>query len=167
MDARHARDDCATLHRAGSTDAMRWRNRLVVFVVRRWSSRRHKFPWNDRRDKRLGIATLHERLSVRHLSKATLDLIRKGMIATCYDSFIISRRVIPWNPVPQFILGATYVPLYPTSRRIITNVASEPYEEVRVDADAAFSRYIYIYIYIYMYYASVWRSATIFFQASP
>jgi len=67
------------------------------------------------------------------------------MIATCYDSFIISRRVIPWNPVPQFILGATYVPLYPTSRRIITNVASEPYEEVRVDADAAF-RDIYMCI---------------------
>lgn len=53
--------------------------------------------------------------------------------------------------MPQFILGATYVPLYPTSRRIVTDVASEPYEEARVDADAASSRH--------MYYAG----ATIFF----
>lgn len=112
-------------------------------VVRRWSSRRHKFPRTDSCDKRPGIATPRGRLPARHLSKATLDLIRGGgMIATCYDSFIISRRVIPRNPAPQFIRRD--VPLYSMSRRIVRDVASRtsPAKRLRVGADAAPSKYI-------------------------
>lgn len=64
------------------------------------------------------------------------------MIATCYDSFIISRRVIPRNPAPQFIRRD--VPLNSTSHRIVRDVASRtsPAKRLRVGADAAPSKYI-------------------------
>lgn len=60
------------------------------------------------------------------------------MIAACYDSFIISRRVIPRNPAPQFIHRDVRFFIDVTSKRKGRRGVNELHE----GADAASSKRI-------------------------